>query len=46
MTLIDEYLARTPGSAELFERAARSLPGGSTRTTIYSAPYPPYMARG
>ena len=23
-----------------------SLPGGSTRTTIFSAPYPPYMARG
>ncbi len=44
--LIDEYLARTPGSAAMFERAARSLPGGSTRTTIYSAPYPPYMVRG
>src|SRR5215212_6525572 len=45
-TLIDAYLARTPGSAALFERAARSLPGGSTRTTIFSAPYPPYMVRG
>ena len=30
----------------MFERAAASLPGGSTRTTIYSAPYPPYMVRG
>ena len=45
-TLVDAYLARTPGSAALFERAARSLPGGSTRTTIFSAPYPPYMVRG
>ena len=45
-TLVDEYRARTPGSAALFERAAASLPGGSTRTTIYSAPYPPYMTRG
>jgi glutamate-1-semialdehyde 2,1-aminomutase len=45
-SLIDEYLARTPRSAALFERASASLPGGSTRTTIYSAPYPPYMARG
>jgi glutamate-1-semialdehyde 2,1-aminomutase len=44
--LISEYLARTPGSAALFERATRSLPGGSTRTTIFSAPYPPYMVRG
>jgi glutamate-1-semialdehyde 2,1-aminomutase len=30
----------------MFERATASLPGGSTRTTIFSAPYPPYMARG
>jgi glutamate-1-semialdehyde 2,1-aminomutase len=45
-SIVDEYLAMTPGSAALFERAAASLPGGSTRTTIFSAPYPPYMARG
>jgi glutamate-1-semialdehyde 2,1-aminomutase len=44
--LVAEYLARTPGSAAMFKRAAVSLPGGSTRTTIYSAPYPPYMVRG
>jgi glutamate-1-semialdehyde 2,1-aminomutase len=44
--LLEQYLARTPRSAAAFERAARSIPGGSTRTTIYSAPYPPYMARG
>jgi len=45
-SLVETYLARTPGSAALFERAARSLPGGSTRTTTFSAPYPPYMVRG
>jgi glutamate-1-semialdehyde 2,1-aminomutase len=45
-TLVDAYIARTPRSAEMFERASASLPGGSTRTTIYSAPYPPYMVRG
>jgi glutamate-1-semialdehyde 2,1-aminomutase len=44
--LIDEYLARTRGSAALFDRATASLPGGSTRTTTFSAPYPPYMVRG
>jgi glutamate-1-semialdehyde 2,1-aminomutase len=44
--LLDAYRARTPRSAAMFERAAMSLPGGSTRTTIYSAPYPPYMVRG
>jgi glutamate-1-semialdehyde 2,1-aminomutase len=44
--LLAEYLARTPRSAAMFERAAAALPGGSTRTTIYSAPYPPYMTHG
>jgi glutamate-1-semialdehyde 2,1-aminomutase len=46
MSLIDDYLERTPRSRELFERATRSLPGGSTRTTVYTAPYPPYIAAG
>jgi glutamate-1-semialdehyde 2,1-aminomutase len=46
MTLVDDYLARTPRSRALFERATASLPGGSTRTTVYSAPYPPYAASG
>ena len=32
--------------AQLFERATASLPGGSTRTTVYTAPYPPYVAVG
>ena len=46
MPLIDDYLARTPRSRALFERATASLPGGSTRTTVYSAPYPPYVESG
>ena len=46
MTLVDDYLARTPRSRELFERATGSLPGGSTRTTVYRAPYPPYVDHG
>jgi glutamate-1-semialdehyde 2,1-aminomutase len=46
MALIDDYLARTLGSAALFERATQSIPGGSTRTTIFNPPYPPYMVRG
>ena len=46
MTLVDDYLARTSRSRALFERATASLPGGSTRTTVYSAPYPPYAAHG
>jgi glutamate-1-semialdehyde 2,1-aminomutase len=46
MTLLDDYVARTPRSRELFERATASLPGGSTRTTVYMAPYPPYIQSG
>lgn len=46
MTRIDDYLARTPKSRALFERATQSLPGGSTRTTVYTAPYPPYVDHG
>jgi glutamate-1-semialdehyde 2,1-aminomutase len=43
-TVVERYAARTPGSRALFERATGSLPGGSTRTTVFSAPYPPYVA--
>ena len=42
--LHDAYRARTPRSAALFERATRVLPGGSTRTTVFAPPYPPYLA--
>jgi glutamate-1-semialdehyde 2,1-aminomutase len=46
MAIADDYLARTPRSAALFERATASIPGGSTRTTVFNPPYPPYMTRG
>ena len=46
MTLLDDYRARTPRSAALFQRATASLPGGSTRTTVFNEPYPPYIERG
>src|SRR3972149_5970485 len=46
MSRMDEYRARTPRSAALFERASRSLPGGSTRTTVFSPPCAPYSASG
>jgi glutamate-1-semialdehyde 2,1-aminomutase len=46
MTRSDDYRARTPRSAELFERASRSLPGGSSRTTVFFPPYAPYIASG
>src|SRR4051794_834018 len=45
-SIVDRYLARTPGSRALFERSSRSIPGGSTRTTVFSDPYPPFVVRG
>jgi glutamate-1-semialdehyde 2,1-aminomutase len=33
-------------SAALFERALKVMPGGSTRSTIFVPPFPPYAAEG
>ena len=44
--LNEVYRSRTPRSAALFERATQVLPGGSTRTTVFAPPYPPYLASG
>lgn len=41
--LVERYAARTPRSAALFRRATAVMPGGSTRTTIFTEPYPPYI---
>lgn len=41
-----DYLARTPGSAEMFRRAASVLPGGVSGNLRYFKPYPLYMRSG
>ena len=46
MSLLDDYLARTPHSGSCSSARRASLPGGSTRTTVYTAPYPPYIESG
>lgn len=45
-TVLEAYRARTPYSAAHFTEAASVLPGGNTRTVIFSQPYPIYMRRG
>src|SRR5262245_54536598 len=42
----ERYVAATPRSAALYERAVGALPGGNSRTTIFVEPYPFYVARG
>lgn len=40
------FTARNPRSAALHAEAQRSMPGGNTRTTLHTAPFPVYMRRG
>ena len=40
------YVERTPGSAQLGERAERVMPAGETRAAGYHAPYPLTLVRG
>lgn len=34
------YVARNPNSQAIHEEATRSLPGGNTRTVLYTDPFP------
>ena len=42
----ETYRSTTPKSRELHERAVAVMPGGTTRTTTFFAPYPLYIDRG
>ena len=41
-----QYIARTPGSQQLMERASRSMTRGLTRTLSWFAPYPVVFEHG
>jgi len=45
-TVEEQFLAATARSRELYEQALKVMPGGVTRTSIYSEPYPIYAERG
>lgn len=40
---VKDYLKRTPGSARLYERAARVMPGGVSHNPRFFQPYPVYI---
>jgi glutamate-1-semialdehyde 2,1-aminomutase len=42
----DSYVSRNGRSLEAFNRASDYLPGGTTRTGLYNAPFPVFIARG
>jgi glutamate-1-semialdehyde 2,1-aminomutase len=43
-TFGNRYLEPGSRSAQLYERARRVMPGGNTRRTVFTAPYPDYAA--
>ncbi len=43
---IDSYQTKTPKALEMQRKAARYLPGGSSRGTAYFDPYPHFIERG
>lgn len=43
---MEQSLAVGSRSAELFERAQRSIPGGASRSTVLTSPNPVYIAEG
>ena len=43
MTIHDEYRAKHPRSAALWERARRAIPGGITHDIRHLAPFPTYV---
>jgi glutamate-1-semialdehyde 2,1-aminomutase len=43
---IQRYVERNPTSLDIHKRALDYLPGGNTRTTLYSPPFPVSMKRG
>src|SRR5580693_1069983 len=42
----EQYAARNPKSAALYEEACAALPGGNTRSAIYAEPFPLTMVKG
>ena len=44
--ILDEYLAKHPGSARRYAEAVGLFPGGVTHDTRYAQPFPLYMTHG
>jgi len=40
------FVDRNPNSLKLYEEALKSLPGGNTRTLLYTSPFPVSMKSG
>ena len=45
-TILEDYIAKHPGSAERYIEASKVFPGGVTHDTRYAQPFPLYMTHG
>ena len=45
-TVLDEYVAKHPGSAQRYAEAAQFFPGGVTHDSRYAQPFPLFMTHG
>ncbi len=45
-TILEEYIAKHPGSAERYAEATRIFPGGVTHDNRYAQPFPLYITHG
>ena len=42
-TILEDYIAKHPGSAQRYIEASKIFPGGVTHDTRYAQPFPLYM---
>ena len=45
-TILEDYIAKHPGSAQRYVEASKIFPGGVTHDTRYAQPFPLYMTHG
>ncbi len=45
-TIMEQYIAKHPGSAQRYADASKLFPGGVTHDTRYAQPFPLYMTHG
>ena len=45
-TILEDYIAKHPGSAQRYIEASQVFPGGVTHDTRYAQPFPLYMTHG
>ena len=45
-TILEDYIAKHPGSAQRYEESVTIFPGGVTHDSRYATPFPLFMTHG